>query len=183
MQSFLPLTAHSLNYSHDKDAPSTELLTCCTMWISKWLLCLSGAQESIMVPSEATRISTPLVSEWWQSHLAAHPNKGNTLLYLWNYIRFLIGLQTPLRTLKSPCKDLVSTLEHLKVVDEYLANELKESRISGPFRKCSIPNDHISRFVVIPKKSSAKWRLIVDLSHPPGFSVNDAIPKELCSLN
>ena len=27
------------------------------------------------------------------------------------------------------------------------------------------------------------WQLIVDLSHPPGFSVNDSIPKDLCSLH
>ena len=63
-----------------------------------------------------------------------------------------------------------------------MANELKESRIAGPFKKGSIPDAHVSRFGVIPKKSSGKWRLIVDLSHPQGSSVNDAIPKELCSL-
>ena len=27
-----------------------------------------------------------------------------------------------------------------------------------------------------------KWRLIVDLSHPKGFSINDGIEAELCSL-
>ena len=27
-----------------------------------------------------------------------------------------------------------------------------------------------------------KWRLITDLSYPPGLSVNDGIDKELCSL-
>jgi hypothetical protein len=42
---------------------------------------------------------------------------------------------------------------------------------------------HISRFGVIPKKHQpGKWRLIVDLSHPAGSSVNDRIEKELCSL-
>ena len=37
---------------------------------------------------------------------------------------------------------------------------------------------------VIPKNHQPdKWRLIVDLSHPAGHSVNDNIPKALCSLS
>ncbi|XP_065918904.1 uncharacterized protein [Dysidea avara] len=184
VQSFLSLTAHSLNYSQDKDTPSTEPLTCYTMWISKWLSHLSGAQESILVPPEATRISTPLVPERWRSHLVPYPDKKLTYFFISGITSgFRLGCKTPLRTLKSSRKNLVSAFEHPEVVDEYLANELKESRIVGPFKKYSIRNAHISRFGVIPKKSSGKWRLIVDLSHPPGFSVNDAIPKELCSLN
>ena len=43
---------------------------------------------------------------------------------------------------------------------------------------------HISRFGVIPKTHQPnKWRLIIDLSHPQGHSVNDNIPKMLCSLS
>ena len=42
----------------------------------------------------------------------------------------------------------------------------------------------MSRFGVIPKQGQAnKWRLIVDLSSPEGFSVNDAIRAEDCSLS
>ena len=42
---------------------------------------------------------------------------------------------------------------------------------------------HISRFGVIPQHhQSDKWCLIVDLSHPNGYSVNDGIPGTLCSL-
>ena len=42
----------------------------------------------------------------------------------------------------------------------------------------------MSRFGVIPKHNQMdSWRLIVDLSHPPGFSINDGIPKDLCSLH
>ena len=42
---------------------------------------------------------------------------------------------------------------------------------------------HVSHFGVIPKSHQpGKWRLIVDLSAPRGFSVNDGVPSELCSL-
>ena len=39
-------------------------------------------------------------------------------------------------------------------------------RVVGPFSPRAIPHVHISRFSVIPKGHTGKWRLIVDLSHP-----------------
>ena len=69
------------------------------------------------------------------------------------------------------------------MVDDYLKAEISEHHIVGPFHKKDIPAAHVSRYGVIPKNHTpSKWRLIVDLSHPPKFSVNDGIPKELCSL-
>lgn len=67
-------------------------------------------------------------------------------------------------------------------MDEYLADELEKFRIAGPFKKTAIPEAHINRFGVIPKKHYHNWRLIFDLPHPMGFSINDEIPKYLCSL-
>lgn len=76
-----------------------------------------------------------------------------------------------------------SALAHPSVVDDYLQVELNHSRIAGPFPRSQCQSVHISRFGVIPKgHQSNKWRLIVDLSHPSGHSVNDQIPKSLCSL-
>ena len=54
----------------------------------------------------------------------------------------------------------------------------------GPFTTtASVPDLHVSRFGVIPKgHNTAKWRLIMDLSYPPGASVNDGIDSSICSL-
>ena len=41
---------------------------------------------------------------------------------------------------------------------------------------------HINRFRVISKGNTGKWRLITDLSFPHGFSVNDGVDPEFCSL-
>ena len=47
-----------------------------------------------------------------------------------------------------------------------------------------LPRCHISRFGVIPKgHNTGKWRLILDLSYPPGESINDGIDPALCSLS
>ena len=43
---------------------------------------------------------------------------------------------------------------------------------------------HIIPFGVIPKRNKpGKWRLILDLSSPDNYSVNEGISKELCSLS
>ena len=54
----------------------------------------------------------------------------------------------------------------------------------GPLELDSWPKAHVSRFGVIPKNHRpGEWRLIVDLSHPAGTSVNDGIEPELCTVN
>ena len=80
-------------------------------------------------------------------------------------------------------QNLQGAITHPEVVEDY-QTELSLGRLVGPFRPSLMPNVHISRFGVIPKNhQETKWRLIVDISFPAGQSVNDGIPKELCSLN
>ena len=67
--------------------------------------------------------------------------------------------------------------------DRYLQTECELGRVLGPFATLPADKLHISRFGVIPKKSQpGKWWLMVDLFAPEGHSVNDGIPRELCSL-
>ena len=79
-----------------------------------------------------------------------------------------------------------SALQHPQVVSDYLAKEVSLGRMLGPFPRESttcLPPVHVNRFGVIPKgHNSGKWRLITDLSYPPGYSVNDGIDASLCSL-
>ena len=80
-------------------------------------------------------------------------------------------------------QNLQGAINHPEVVEQYLQTELNLGRLVGPFHPSLMPNVHISRFGLIPKNhQESKWRLIVDLSFPSGHSVNDGIPKELCSL-
>ena len=53
----------------------------------------------------------------------------------------------------------------------------------GPLDHCKLPFIHTSSLGAIPKKHSDKWRLILDLSHPLGCSVNDGIDRKICSLS
>ena len=79
---------------------------------------------------------------------------------------------------------MLSASKNPAVVEEYkyLAKELTYGRVvQVDPRKMDI---HINRFGVIPKGHQAStWRLIVDMSHPKGHSVNDGIDPALCSLS
>ena len=78
---------------------------------------------------------------------------------------------------------MASSVENPRVVEEYLAKEWELGRVIGPLTPGSLQL-LINRFGIIPKSSQpGKWRLIVDLSHPVGFSVNDGIEPDVCSLS
>ena len=81
---------------------------------------------------------------------------------------------------------MLSTRSHPEVVSDYIAAELALGRIAelGPLETAKDLGIHTSPFGVIPKKHKPdKWRLILDLSSPVGFSVNDGISNESSSLN
>ena len=66
----------------------------------------------------------------------------------------------------------------LQAIDEYVRNEVKLGATLGPF---SIPpfvyRMGVSPLSTQPKRESGKCRVILDLSFPPGSSVNDGIEK------
>ena len=78
---------------------------------------------------------------------------------------------------------MLSAEQYPEIVDPYLAKECSLGRVRGPWEATQLPYVHINRFGVIPKPhQQGEWRLIVDLSHPAGGSVNDGIEADLCSL-
>ena len=153
-------------------------------WIAEWCSHLAGLPDTVMVPPEATAITTPLHAGAWQALLAEYPDKPLVTFFISGITQgFRIGFHSPPNMLKSTQRNLGGALQHLEVVDEYLAAEVAQQRLAGPFTKSTIPQAHVSRFGVIPKNHNPnKWRLITDLSHLVGHSVNDGIPKDLCTL-
>ncbi len=128
---------------------------------------------------------TPLRVREWERALQGHPDKG-FVAYLLNGMRCgcRVGFNHRAVSLKSAKRNMRSAAEEPKVVDSYLAKERAAGRIIGPLSLPGGEGVHVSRFGVIPKPHQpGKWRLIVDLSHPKGRSVNDGVDRELCSLS
>ena len=73
--------------------------------------------------------------------------------------------------------------QNAEVVEERLQAEVSLKRVIVPVRIDQYPLVQISRFGVILKNHQpSKWRMIVDLSHPKGNSVNDGISTDLRTL-
>ncbi len=79
--------------------------------------------------------------------------------------------------------NMQSAMTNPDPVEEYLAEELRNGRITElcPSESAGVV---VGRFGVIQKRGQTnKWRLILDLSYPSGSSVNDGISRELSSLH
>ena len=130
------------------------------------------------------QVINPLRWQEWDQLLATYPNQ-RLRSYLVRGIKegFRIGFGGETKGLgQSSTHNMPSAREQQKVVDDYLAEECCKGRVLGPLRLELFPQVHPNRFGVIPKGTSGKWRLIVDMSFPAGASVNDGIEEALCSL-
>ena len=156
--------------------PGTDL------WLQMWLssFSITCTRE---IPLTTRNVCTPLSAPAWHLMLQDHPNTHLVQFLLEGICNgFRIGFARSPESLKSARTNLEGAQQRPEVVTDYLSSEVGSGRVVGPFPPCAVPFVHISRFGVIPKGRSGKWRLIVDLSHPHGHSVNDGISKPLCSL-
>ena len=137
------------------------------------------------LPEWLTRVVTPLHLAAWQSQLDNHPDKRYRD-YLLDGIQhgFRIGYRYGSHSCQSAKANMKSATDNPGEVDKYLAKEVGLGRVLGPRELSALPAAITSSFGVIPKPHQpGKYRLILDLSHPRGKSVNDGIEPELCSLS
>ena len=134
------------------------------------------------LPLEMQEIHTPLDWQEWDRCLRDHPDQ--------RFRRYIVrGIKSGFRVgfngqcTRRATSNMVSTTEKREVVRDYLAKECGEGRVLGPLDPAQFPGVHVSRIGVIPKGTSGKWRLIVDMSTPEGASVNDGIADSLTSLS
>ena len=132
-------------------------------------------------------VCSPLNPGQWEVMLTKHPDR-RFVDYLLNGIKdgFRIGFnrsESERDSLSSAKRNMHSVTDNAHIVSDYLEAEMSRGAVLGPFAPEDVPEVHINRFGVIPKSHQpGRWRLIVDLSHPDGKSVNDGISSELCSL-
>lgn len=145
---------------------------------------MSGHAPCIL-PEHLQCINTPLQVEAWQQYLSKHPDLAY-VDYILSGIKlgFRIGFNDLLvGPLSQPKRNMQSAYDNADFVQKQLAKDCNQGFMLGPLLPADFPYVHSSRIGVIPKKyQSGKWRLIVDLSYPPGKSVNDGIDKQHCSL-
>lgn len=76
-------------------------------------------------------------------------------------------------------RNLQGILEFPTEMTSYLEKESENISILGPFKNNPFETGiKISHLNSLPKKGTSERRVILDLSYPKGFSVNDGISKE-----
>jgi len=131
-------------------------------------------------------ITSLIQIDFWKSELAGHPDQQFAALILKGLeCGFRTGFLNKAVTIRSSKRNLISALEHPKVVTKYIEKELELVYITrvGLVTGQSSQGTQLSPLGVIPKKRKDQWRLIMDLSAPQGHSINDSINKELCSCH
>jgi hypothetical protein len=126
---------------------------------------------------------SPLKLRQFTTELQCHPDRSKVDYVLSGIAHsFNIGCSSQVQ-LTVARKNKASAYEHPEIVDAYLHNEVSLGHVTGPFETLPLPDLHISNFGVIPKSGQpGKLRLILDLSSPHGFSVNNSIDLDQFSL-
>ena len=148
--------------------------------LSRTCLVASTFQQDLVLPSGVTPIDA---QKLWRE-LCSHPDQVKVDYVITGLTSgFRLGFDPSAVSLQSAVHNVPSASLQPSVIDQYLLSELEKGRVAGPFLISPIPNLHVSRFGVIPKKHQpGKWRLTLDLSSPLGHSVYDGILKEPFSV-
>ena len=69
-------------------------------------------------------------------------------------------------------RNLSSAFQHPNLLQQHLDKEISAGRMLGPFKGIPLPNLICSPVGMVPKKDSAKMRMITHLSYAHGNSIN-----------
>ena len=92
-----------------------------TDWVVEWTSQYTTSPDVVIVPANAARVSTPLNPAAWQVMLQHHPNRDLVTLFIAGITQgFRIGFNTSYHALKSARKNVGSTIEYPKIVEDQL---------------------------------------------------------------
>ena len=127
-----------------------------------------------------SNVTTPLHYEIWAEQLSDHPDRAFVSYRVTGLCEgFRIGFNRA-HPISSAASNFPTT--HNDMVHDYLSKEVTLDRMFPLYPPLS-KQIHVSPLEIIPKKKPGKWRLIVELSSPQGYSVNEGISPELASVH
>ena len=145
------------------------------------LLCLERNHPPVPV-IQWPRGPTPVRTHVLYSYIFHHPDQ-RFVSYILNGLcnGFHIGFDRQCQ-LRQNWRNHPSSLEHTSVVNHQISAEVERGSLVGPLSPPEANQVHVSPVGLVPKPHSDKWCMIVDLSAPEGFSVNNGLREDLCSL-
>ena len=136
------------------------------------------------LPLLLRRTTSPLNLAEWETHLTHHPDK-TFVQYILQGIKygFRVGYRYKAHRCIRANSNHPSAREHPAIISTALSEEINKGRLIGPLNIRDFPYVQISSLGAVSKKHTEKFRLILDLSHPKGQSVNAGINKAVSSLS
>ena len=136
------------------------------------------------LPPAICNITTPLSLASWEAQLSKHPDPAFTHYIIDGITHgFRLGYNHIAHMCTRASSNHPSAQEHPAVISKALESEVEKGRLIGPLHMADFPYVQVSSLGAVPKKHTDKFRLILDLSHPKGQSVNDGIARADCSLS
>ena len=137
------------------------------------------AQKSEFHASSSVLVSDFLPAGKWAPFLTSHLDQRYVAFLTWGmHCGFRVGFN-PASPLQSVTSNLLSALRQVDIGQTITAEVAVRRLAITP----SLVETHTNPIGLIPKLHQPnKFRLIVDLSAPSDFSVNDGIDPTLCSL-
>ena len=135
--------------------------------------------SSVQWPPCRSPIHLPLLSYY----LGSHPDQDFARFILQGLGEgFHIGYSSSSILSRHSVRNHPSSSANRIVISDYISQEVATGRMVGPLVSPLQQSVHCSPIGLVPKgRNTGKWRMIVDLSHPSGRSVNDGIAPAFCS--
>ena len=135
--------------------------------LAPWLLC----PTPICIPALAGSLSTHL-DQWFDQFILSGLSLG-----------FRIGVSASPQALGVIPRNHPSSTQCPDAVSQYITSECAAEQMVGPLPTLVSGHMHFSPIGLVPKgRDSGRWCMIVDLSYPSSWSVNDGISRDPCSL-
>ena len=140
--------------------------------------CCPGSDVVPLWPKGPSPIRLPALIQF----LRCHPDQAfATYIFEGLSQGFRIGFDRQC-SLRNNNHNHSSTSQCPLAVTTRIASEVQRGCLVGPLPGDLVPFVHVNPIGLVPKPHSNTFRMIVDLSAPRGFSVNDGIREEICSL-
>ena len=121
------------------------------------------------------KIVTPIIVENLESALTNYDIRLKTEIISGFKFGFKIGFTGVPRN-NAVIQNSPSTFEFSNATANHFEKEIAANRFIGPFDYPPFDSFQINPINIIPKKEPNKFRVIVNLPHPEGFSINNGIP-------
>ena len=174
MDLLMDTDTHRGDLHHDHPAPPSQAPSDPT-FINKMMDIYERVKATGVPNHQGARIPLPrgLNIPTWRRLTADH--QDTSLIDLLEY-GFPLGYEGPIPTLSY--SNHMSATCYPDHVQAYLQTETSAGAMLGPFRDLPFSWTQISPLMTRPKRNSYQRRIIVDLSYPPGGSVNHFTPKD-----